>query len=75
MKCLSVGNAAPGKKLALIVGALSRGAKEIDSPLHSGMCLACVHRRQRYAQFGSPDVPLGVDTPEDLEKARRMLAG
>src|SRR5690242_12293756 len=67
MKCLPFGNDAPGKKLASIVAALSRGAKEIDAPLRSAVRVFHVHRYKWYAHLGGPNVMFRVDVSSVLK--------
>src|SRR2546429_791867 len=61
VKCFPFGNGAPRKKLTVIVTALSCCSKEIHSPFSVRMYRANIHRRDRYAHFGRPNMILGVD--------------
>src|SRR5712692_1543083 len=61
MKCSSLGNDAPRKKLTVIITAISCCSEEIRSPVSARMCRANVHRREGYANLGGPNMILVVD--------------
>ena len=61
VKSFPLGNDAPRKKLTVIITAISCRSKEIRSPVRARMYRDDIHRRDRYAHFGGPNMVLGVD--------------